>query len=147
LEAVGSLIVATMDLKVVQLLRDAMRTADLSSGKGMPGALGVGAQFEPRQRLHPTPVIEPRQHLHPTPRIEPRLVYHARPGAVVPPCARPDPSAPPANPEMPRITRSPIEPPWKVLPWEQPAPVTPKLKVVLRRPDVEAKGTLFDVFI
>jgi len=45
--------------------------------------------------------------------------------------------------------RSPIEPPWKVLPWEEapcPAP-PPKIKVVPPPPDVIHKGSLIDFFI
>ncbi len=145
IEANVSLLVAAFDLKVVQLLRQAIRTADISSGKGQPVA-GLGpapstATTEPRLHFHPTPYYEPRPHLHPTPFYEPRPILHCRP---IEEC----PCVPiPTDPIKSNITKSPIEPPWKVLPWQNPLPLRPKLKVVIKRPDVVSKGVLFDAFV
>ena len=136
-----NLLVASLDLQLVRLLRDAIRTADLSSGKGagIGGAAGVG----PRPVATPTPRIESRPVIHPTLRIEPRMSAHP---------VKPEPPVDVVvisthEPEQSRIKQSPIQPPWKVLPWEKPSEPEPKLKVIQRRPDVPVKGTVFDVFI
>lgn len=142
-----NLIVAALDLRLVQLIRGAMAAADAASGKGLPGALGIGPspdrfEFSPRQHVQPEPVIEPRQRLHPTPLIEPRPVFH--------PTVRVESQvvAAPAEPEKPRIAPSPIQPPWKTLPWKNcPPPPIQKIKMALRPVDVGKKGSVFDVFI
>ena len=149
----ASLVVATFDLKEVQLVRDAIRTADISSGKGQPvSKIGPAPNnFDRRFHFHPEPKIEPRRHIHPEPVIEPRR--HIRP---------PDSFEPShgRRVEPPNVVVIPvpvpcakhghtIQPPWKVLPWQQePAPhVPPKIKVVVKPPDIALKGTLIDCFI
>jgi hypothetical protein len=150
----ASLVVATFDLKAVEAVVDAMRAADIVSGKGQPvSKLGPAPDnFERRFHFHPEPVIEPRRHVHPEPVIEPRR--HIRPadryepshGRVNPP----DVVVIPVPVPCPRHGHhNPIEPPWKKLPWQQdPAPhVAPKVKVVVKPPDMALKGTLIDCFI
>jgi hypothetical protein len=152
------LLVASLDLKLVQLLRDAIRTADLT-GAALRRAtdLGPTPSPEPRPHLHPEPVYEPRIHYHPTPRIEPRLVWRSAAGASPGPCGCPGsapdwancpPTAPPAKPDCER----PMEPPWKVLPWQNPPPPPPaarvrKIKVFVSRPDSAQKGAAIDLFV
>ncbi|MCC6421930.1 MAG: hypothetical protein IT447_00445 [Phycisphaerales bacterium] len=135
-----SLLTAALDLKLIQMLRQAMQPAGQSTG-GLPVVQTPAAIYEPRQHLHPTPRIEPRMVYHPTPRIEPRLVYHPTPDtAPAPPPAAPLP--PPCKPF------SPIPPVWKKLPpihHEQSA--GPKIKVVHRPPDIIHKGSLIDFFM
>jgi hypothetical protein len=41
---------------------------------------------------------------------------------------------------------NPIEPPWKVRPWEQPVPMKLEVKVVRIHPDIVHKGSLIDFF-
>ena len=142
LESNVSLIVATLDLQLVRLLRGAIRAADQSSAAAH-SILSPAARFEPRPVLHPTPRFEPRLVAHPTPRFEARLVER--------PC-RTNPDAIPLNsapcaPEKPRIAKSPIEPPWKTLPWENPPPPAQVIKVVIRPPDNSSKGSIIDCFI
>jgi hypothetical protein len=150
-EDIISLITATADLRVVSLLRDAIRTADLSSGKRFPIAkIGPAPDIiERRFRLQPETEILPRKRIEPTPRIEPRRVI--RPPDRFEPCGEklvpipiPDPSCP-CNPHF----KSPIQPPWKVLPWQEPPAVrpAPRIKVVVRPPDIVHKGSLIDFFI
>lgn len=136
------LIVAAMDLSLVRMLRDAMRTADLASGRplGRPSA-----RILPRPVIHPEPRFEPRPVIHPTPRIEPRLVY--RPKKIEPQPIPVCPAPPQPLPAEPIHHKAPIEPPWKVLPWQTPAPAPLKLKIIQKQPDVSNKGTVLDVFI
>lgn len=138
-----SLIVAALDLQLVRLLRAAMAGRPGGRPGGPGGICGEPAlPIRPRPVLHPTPTIEPRKRIEPTPRIEPRQVIHPKPieqpGLAL--------SCTPAEPEHPRVVHLPIQPPWKVLPWQNPPPPRPMLKVVLRPPDVEKKGSLYDVF-
>jgi hypothetical protein len=149
----ASLVVATFELKEVQLVRDAIRTADISSGKGQPvSKIGPAPNnFDRRFHFHPEPKIEPRRHIHPEPVIEPRR--HIRPPDRFEPSGPrrvepPDVVVIPVPVPCPKRGHT-IQPPWKVLPWQQePAPrVAPKIKVVVKPPDIALKGTLIDCFI
>jgi hypothetical protein len=138
-------LVAALDLKLVRLLRGAM--AGQLNAFGPPGA-GVGPrgarQFEPRHRIEPEPRFEPRKRIEPTPRFEPRPVIHPEPRVEQQPCQVPH------EPEMPLRTRSPLEPPWRVVPWKPsaaPAQSRPQVKLLIVQPDVITKGTLIDFFI
>jgi hypothetical protein len=145
LEATASLVVAALDLKLVRLLRDAIRTADLAGGKlGPRAALPLIAEdrflarrvidpeprFEPRPVIHPTPRFEPRPVIHPTVRVEPNVVVAAAP-----------------NCGHPKSCPGPLPPPWRQPVWEIPVPPRPVLKLVCYRPDMRHKGSLIDVFI
>lgn len=135
-----SLLTAALDLKLIQMLRQAMQPMNQGPG-GMPFSLTPAAIYEPRQRLHPTPRIEPRRVYHPTPRIEPRLVFHPAPRQT--PC--PPPAPPPTSGHKPF---SPIPPVWKQLPpVHHDRPAGPKIKVVHRPPDIIHKGSLIDFFV
>jgi len=46
-----------------------------------------------------------------------------------------------------RSGKSPIEPPWAVLPWNEPAKAPAQVKVVEFRTDIISKGSLIDLFI
>ena len=153
-----SLLVASLDLQLVRLLRDAMAPANgggsdiggtlAGSGRGEPASgLGPAPTFiERRFHIHPEPKIEPRRHIHPEPRVEPREVirppdrFEPSNAACVPvPCEC-------YKPPKPYV----VEPPWKVLPWEQELPcerVERPIKVVVKPPDIAHKGSLIDFFI
>ena len=96
---VAALAVALSDLKVVQLLRDAIRTADLSGGKVCcDGAVArrLDDCYEARRHIHPEPKYENRVVYHPTPRYLPRPVIcptRAWKRATRPPRRCPFPSA------------------------------------------------------
>ena len=148
LESSVEAVVAALDLNLVRLLRRAM-----NGGCAPCGPLGVGTdcradRFEPRKRHEPEPRIEPRQRVEPTPYFEPRRRIHPRPELVAP-CPQFAPAAPPEAPTRPTC---PVEPPWKVLPWERgadlpaPRPVR-KIKVFVSRPDSYCKGSVLDLFI
>lgn len=149
------LIVATLDLNLVRSVRHAMRAADLAAGRGQPvSSLGPApSSIRPRPVHEPTPRFEPRPVHEPTPRFDPRPVHHPEP-AVRPDVPAPVPAV--AEPEQSRIADSPIQPPWKTLPWDAPptvacpakaAQVAPRLKLVSGRPDVALRGTILDLFV
>ena len=148
IDARVDLLVAALDLKVVRLVRDAIRTTELSAG-GVPGPLGTivsPLRLEARRRIEPELLIEPRVVYHPTPYIEPRPVIHPTPTYAPAPVCQP-PCEPPTQPEDPCRPHSPIQPPWRVLPWKIPSQPPPKVKVVVIRPDIVSKGSLIDFFI
>jgi len=133
-------IVATLDLQLVRLVRAAMQ----DDGPRAATALGPrpSPQPLPRRHIEPEPVIEPRRHIHPTPRYEPRPVIHPRPRI-----APTEECCPPCEPAPePPDGRCPIQPPWKVRPWEAPVPMKLEVKVVVIRPDIVSKGSLIDFF-
>ncbi|WP_428937988.1 hypothetical protein [Fontivita pretiosa] len=138
-QARADLLVAALDLKLVRLLRAAMRPA----GEGGPASpLGPApSTIQPRHRIHPAPRFEPRPVVHPAPRFEPRPVIHPQP-IVAPPA-----TAQPPEPQPPRRLECPIQPPWRVLAWETPLPPPPKIKLIIYRPDTISKGSLIDLFI
>src|SRR5712691_9797899 len=112
------------------MLRAAIRTADQAS-RPAGRQFAPEDRFEPRRVIHPEPRFEPRRVHHPTPRFEPRPVERVSKTSpdVAPACSAP------CAPERPRIGKSPIQPPWMVLPWENPAPPAQVVKVVIHRPD------------
>jgi hypothetical protein len=147
LDARIELLVAALDLKLVRLLRDAIRTTAAAAGRG-ESVSGLGPapnNLLARRRIEPEPVIEPRKRIHPAPRFEPRTVIHLTPRVVDPPPA----VCPPVEPEKCRIGKSLLAPPWKVPPWQHPVPVNPAIvvKVIKRKPDIVSKGSLIDCFI
>jgi hypothetical protein len=142
----ASLLVATLDLKEVQLLRGAIRAADeqagpqhrfLDSDSYSPSSrirecspCYGSPEYLPRQVFHLKPRYEPRPVLHPTARLEMR--HCMEPGPV--------PILPPVHAEP-----NPIQPPWKVLP----SPIQPVrlVKVVDLRPEIVNTGRVIDCFI
>jgi hypothetical protein len=145
-----NLIVATLDLQLVRSIRDAIHSADAASGKLFPVA-SIGPAPNPdrffRQELRaPEPVYKPRRHIHPEPLYERRPVIH--PTVRVEP--KPDFRRPEPCPEVIPAHKStnPIQPPWKVLPWNQP-PAQPAVLVkrVVQRVDIHHKGNLLDLFL
>lgn len=147
LESSVNLLVATLDLKLVQLVRGAMRAVDDQGRPGTGDFFVPGPVIEPRQRFHPEPAIEPRRHIQPEPRIEPRPVRRVD-------ATRPAPCPPvvvEVAPADKASSGSPIQPPWKVLPWDAPPAERPrpvhKVKVVIGPPDMCSKGNVIDLFI
>jgi hypothetical protein len=151
LDSSVNLVVAALDLKLVRLLRAAMRGGDCCPGPGCNRLIEPEDRFEPRKRIHPEPLIEPRLHFRPEPFFEPRPVHHpAEVVGVLPGEACPSPELPRADAKLPG---SPIQPPWKVLPWQdargelsRPRTVQ-KVKVLIGRPDISLKGAVIDIFI
>ena len=137
----SSLIVASLDLQLVRLLRDAIRTADIAGGKFDDFPLGassnqLNAVPLPRDRFEPTPYFEPRKTIHPTPRFEARPVYHEQ--IELPALESSDKST---------LSHSPLPPPWKTPVWQMPIQPAQVVKVHMHRTDVHNKGSLIDLFL
>jgi hypothetical protein len=143
------LVVAALDLKLVRLLRAAMRPGCCGAGDG--GLIHPAPVIEPRKRFHPEPEFEPRPHVHPAPVFEPRPKLRGAAG-LGGGCDGFAPAATVEPAEKACHSASPIEPPWKVLPWQdrhesdRARPVR-KIKRFGVRPDIECKGFVIDVFI
>jgi len=137
-----ALVVAALDLKLVKLLRDAIRTTDLAGAK-QNGAIGPAPEILPRRHIHPEPVYEARPHVHPTPKYEARPVIHPPPRVEVAP-----PIVIPPTPQCEsHCHKSPFVPPWKVMPWQNPPQPALKVKVLKLKPDIVRKGLLLDCFL
>ena len=142
--ALSSLIVASLDLQLVRLVRGAM-ASPADSGEPASGLGPAPTIIERRFRVQPEPEILPRRRIEPEPYVEPRQVIRPadrfEPGGCEPVPAPFECYTPPK--------RSPVEPPWKVLPWEEAPcpPPPPRIKVVVPPPDVVHKGSLIDFFI
>lgn len=142
LEALASLVVATSELKLVELIRDAIRTADLSSAKAA-GAPANECPPCPCDRFESEPVFEPRLHFRSTPVYKPPQIFHAAPRyEPAPPCPAPPPCC-----EHHKAIPNYIQPPWAILPWQNPPQLPAHIKVVVHRPDIVNKGSLIDFFI
>jgi hypothetical protein len=144
------LILAAMDLKVVSLLRGAMRAADIASGRMEPAtALGPAPTPPPPLGINPEPVYEPRVHIHPMPLYEPRPVIHLEPRVETSPTLHvPSPvEVEPTPSACSAANESPLLPPWKTMPWQNPPQPPARVKIVLVRPDIINKGSLLDFFI
>ena len=164
LETTASLIVAAFELSAVQLIRGAIRTADLSSGRGQSAtplgpdpdpAFGgsVGVAGSGRCHIDPEPVYEPRRHIHPTPRYEDRTVYYTV--RHVPRIEQADNEAAGACPQWGPVaavpvcsTKAPIPPVWKSLPpVEHPPHPRPFVRVVRQHRATIRKGLVVDVHV
>ena len=141
-----SLVVAALDLELVRLVRAAMRADCGCDGR----LIHPEPRIEPRKRVEPEPKIEPRKRIHPEPAFEPRKRH--RPEDVGSCCAACPSAAPVESAEKVPHPPSPVEPPWKVLPWDErmrsapPRPVR-RIKAFRVRPDIQCKGSVIDLFI
>jgi len=135
--SVGSvnLLLAAMDLKLVQLLRGAM-----NAGGGARGIVHPTPRIEPRPVHHPDPRIEPRKTITPTPRFELRRVHRPEPKFESYQSLAPEqPKGSPCSKVLP--------PPWKQPLTTLPVEPRPVVKKVEFAPDIVSKGSLIDFFI
>jgi hypothetical protein len=135
-----SLILATLELQQTQLLLAAIRTADIQSHVNNATGAAPGDQYCPGT-ITPSPRYLPREVIHPTPRYLPRPVIHPTPRFEAQPPVWPCPKTCPAQ-----ITPGP-QPPWKILPWQEPTPPADVIKIIVHRPDIVGKGNLIDLFV
>ena len=141
-----SLVVAALDLELVRLVRAAMRGDCRCDGK----VIHPEPRIEPRKRIEPEPRIEPRKRIEPTPVFEPRKKH--RQDEVGSCCAACVSAAPVESVEKVPHPPCPVEPPWKVLPWDErvrsaPVRAVRRIKVLRVRPDIQSKGSVIDLFI
>ena len=142
----ASLAVAVMQLKEVSLLTQAIRTADIQSGQQF-GAAGIA--MNPPYQTNGCDVYEP------CPRIAPRVIYHPQLLILPRPVEHPTPRIEPQTPlpinsaPLPSHghSSSPIQPPWKVLPWPQTDHSTRKIKAAFTQPDKKDVGALLNYFV
>lgn len=138
------LLVAISGLMEVRDVIGAIRAADAETQALLHGH---GARIEPRRVIHPEPRYEPRPVIHPTPRYEARPVYHPTPRF------EPDQTCCQCGSGMPVIVvqkaecEQPLEPPWKTVPWKNPPPPAPKVKLTPPHPDISHKGLMLDFFL
>lgn len=152
LDTLASLVIATFDLEVVRLLRDATRTADLSQSKGCPkwASAAGAAEVEPRKHIRPSPIVEAPERIAASNSFErpAAIVEFGRNSTTLPTAC--DASRPTEEMLRPLRGHSPIEPPWKVLPWmrlPEPRPKIKIVKIVTKPPDRSHTGALIDCFI
>ena len=144
LEGIASLLTASLDLQLVQLLRAAMAPG----GTGAVSPLGPRpTDIQRRFNIQPETEYLQRRHVQPEPRIEPRQVI--RPADRFEPSQRDLTIAPGTSECYTPAKQFVIEPPWKVLPWEEPlrCESRPPVKIVIKPPDIVHKGSLIDFFI
>jgi hypothetical protein len=155
----ASLVVATSDLQLVQDVIGAIRAADANEQAANAGRIppipptpapaqpapsnsrscdsvccGVGN--ENRRAVDLSPCYKPD-------RVSRWTLPHAKPRLALEVCAQRAAVAPVAD----HPTKSPIQPPWAVLPWQQPPKQIVQVKVIHRHTDIVTKGSLIDVFI
>ncbi len=143
LSSQAALITATLDLSLVQSLVGAIRTADLTSAaEAGPVRREISTERTDFYCCCPSqPLIEPRPHLHPAAVYEPAPVIHSHPRLALDAATYGNPLPPPHR------TPSPIQPPWKVLPWENPSQPCQTIKVHKYHTDVIPSGMLLDLFV
>jgi hypothetical protein len=149
--SIGSfdLVVATLQLGAVDAVVRAMRAVDRRDVFAdecrrcdgyrpyLPAATTTLSPWPPTPRFEQRPVV------HPTPRYEPRPVIHLEPRFELRGSHCPPPTIVVQKPE----TESPLQPPWKTVPWENPLPPAQPVKLASYRPDITCRGTLLDAFI
>lgn len=153
-ESAGSLAVASLDLILVQLLRGAMRTADLSSAaqsQGAPAATAIGDRFSPASGHHGA---SPGSNVKVVYKPVQRASTPGRPqwtcpvtGRVLPkPFCDTDPTAPAPPATAPA---SPFQPPWKTLPWPtpRPSPAISAVQLIIRQIPADHVGQMLDLFV
>lgn len=154
LATTASLIVAAFELSSVRLVRDAMRTADLSAGRGQsatPLGPAPNPAVAPGRVIRPEPRYEPRPVIHPAPRLDTRAVRAAvrhEPVTACGPCC--DAGVGPLTTRPVPAVERPIPPVWATLPPvapEHPASRRRLVKVTRYQPDTRHKGIVVDVHV
>lgn len=132
-----NLLLAGMDLKLVQLLRSAMNHGGPG---GATGAACGNPSSQGRQVHQPTPRIEPRKVIHPAAYYTPRPVHHPEP-TFAPPTTLPLPDT------HPHALKNLFPAPWKQPLKDLPPEPRPIIKQVQYKVEIVHKGSLIDFFI
>lgn len=153
LEPSLQLLFALSDLKLVTSVTNAIN-ADLPKS-GPLGTIPEGVQANGSLEHNNAVLTADTRYTHrdtftPSPAYTARPVVHPQPIYDQPQHVRPaleaERSPVDTTYSVPR-SRSPIQPPWRVLPWQQPTEVRIEVKVVSIWPDIVNKGSLIDLFI
>lgn len=150
LAATSSLLIAALDLKLVQDVIGAMRAADAAEEAAVQNPLAPPAACDCSNHIHPCPVYQNPQVVRYEPCDEacekaPIICHWTAPIEAKPRLALIEPVA--EKPSHVTPNRWIITPPWAILPWQQPAPAPAQVKVVRYTTDIVNKGSLIDVFI
>jgi hypothetical protein len=157
--ATASLVVATSQLMAVQDVIGAMRAADLESGDVLTPS-GIIEKPEAAPTQDADQYVSRTQSQSPATEIR-QVIYTARcPASSVPHpitphiTTRPIPAIVAAcdlTPEPTCVSTSPIQPPWKVLPWmDRPHPhfvLVREIKIVAAGSDMSLRGQMIDVVV
>ncbi|HTW94224.1 MAG TPA: hypothetical protein VMD30_05500 [Tepidisphaeraceae bacterium] len=145
----AALLDATMQLGIVQSIRQAIQAADNQAGQAASSQIvstpssslpvSQPAISEPVASTPRAPVVQTQQIVHRD--IELRYVAGNHE-----PCHCQQPAQPSGHHDHPSVGFT-IQPPWTVLPWQNPAPVNRTVKITVVRPDILSKGTMIDSFI
>jgi len=139
----ASVIVAAAGLNLIQLLRSAMRTADMTVA-GQNHAVGVPhpPQAQPVIRDHYRDSEEHRICHSRPPCVQREVVYRRERVAPMIPARRDCPSA--SHPVHQPIT---MQAPWQILPWPKHLSAACHFKPAAAQPDIFDKGMFIDVFV
>jgi hypothetical protein len=141
-----ALIVAVAGLKAVDDVISAIRAAD-AAGQHSGGPLGLGPTVDPRKLIHPDPRFAPRTVFHPAPLYAPRQVIHPTP-RIEAQNLEAERSNPPREIVVEKSpSESPMQPPWKTVPWKNSPAPAPKVKLTRPHPDICHKGLMLDYFL
>lgn len=146
-QQLASVALAEMDLKLVQSVINAIRTADIESGAARKAPLPVlppSAQLvrsEERRDL----CCESERCCH-NDRHFTRPIY-----PIYTRCA-PAPAAPLPTETVVTLKvaddyATSLPPPWKTLPWKEPPHLRPQIKLIVYKPVTREKGSIVDCFI
>jgi hypothetical protein len=151
--ALGNLAVASLDLIEIQLLRGAMRTADLSVAAQSQGAAApapIGDRFAPTCGSGSHAAVQNikfvYQPTHPSPAaISPRYNCPVIGPVQSKPFCDTDPAAPAPAP----APASPFQPPWKTLPWPRPrlSIAAAATGIIIRQSAPDPIGQMLDLFV
>jgi len=144
LASAATLLVAELDLKLVQSVLSAIRTADIESAAEKKPPLPVLAPV----RCEGTSVCRERPVERCHEPIPAAIIYTSRP-------VRPNPPPHPVQVVVETVVvekkaddlDSPLQPPWKMLPWNEPVVPPAKIKITRYQPDIRHRGTMLDCFI
>jgi hypothetical protein len=143
LASAASLLAAELDLKLVQSVLSAIRTADIESAADKKPPLPIVRNPLPPQGTHVAregPIERVPQ------RISAAIIYTSRPCRPAPPPVRVVVETVVVNKKADDLC-SPLQPPWKVLPWNEPPVAPAKIKIIRYQPDIRYRGTMLDCFI
>ena len=152
---IADLIIASGQFAAVDSVIKAIRKADKEAGAN-------STSQPPTNRAAVTEYYRPADYYEPQRVITPAPAYASRP--VIHPSAThsvPVEKQPPVYEvnvivvqPTPVANEQPLQPPWAVVPWENPLQTAQKVKVVYRPPDmnhraggIEFRGTALDLFI